>query len=87
MIQNPETLDAIPPPLMIVLIENLALCCERHFHDADVAALYDAAASEFRFNDFAVPRFRVSALIKLAAEAIMRWISQRQREHSYEQEN
>ena len=87
MIQNPETLDAIPPPLMIVLIENLALWCERHFHDADVAALYDAAASEFRFNDFAVPRFRVSALIKLAAEAIRKLLSQRLREHTQEQED
>ena len=82
MIQSPEALDAIPSPMMIVLMENLTLWCERHFHDADVAALYDGAAKEFRSNDFAVPRFRVSALIKLAAEAIRRLLSQRLRGHT-----
>ena len=81
MIQSPEILDAIPPPMMIVLMENLTLWCERHFHNADVAVVYDVAANEFRFNDFAVPRFRVSALIKLAAEAIRKLISQRLRGH------
>jgi hypothetical protein len=87
MIQNPEILDAIPPPLMIVLMENLALWCERHFHSADVAVTCDGASNEFRFNDFAAPKFRVSALIKLAAEAIRKLLSQRLREHTQEQED
>lgn len=82
MIQNPETLDAIPPPMMITLMENLTLWCERHFHYADVAVVYDGVANEFRFNDFAAPKFRVSALIKLAAEAIRRLLSQRLRGHT-----
>ena len=59
MIQNPEILDAIPPPLMIVLMENLALWCERHFHAADVAVIYDCAAVKtvafYEFSQFLIP--------------------------------
>jgi hypothetical protein len=84
MIQSPEVLDAIPPPMMITLMENLSLWCERHFCTADVAVIYDGFENEFRFNDYAVPRYRVSALIKLVAEAVRRLISQRLREHTHE---
>ena len=83
MIQSPEVLDAIPSPMMITLMENLTLWCERHFHAVDVAAFYDVTANEFRFYDYAVPRFRVSALLRLAVEAVRRLILQRLREHTH----
>ena len=81
MIQSPEILNTVPPALAIALLQNLAVWCDR-FPDSYIAAVYDSAANEFRPNEFVAPRFRISALVRLAVEGITRLISKRLGEDS-----
>ena len=68
MFQSPDSLKAILPALVIALLQNVAYWIDLEFTDLSVGAVYDGATDEFRFFDTAFPKFRVSALIKLARE-------------------
>jgi hypothetical protein len=52
------------------------------FTDFAVGAVYDGATDGFRFFDTIFPKFRVSALIKLARESIAREMARRSRKES-----
>jgi hypothetical protein len=80
IIQYPKCLKPVSPSLVEFLLRNLALWCEQEIPNCDVGATYNIVANEFQLNNAAFPRFRISALIRLAAEVITRLISQRQSE-------
>jgi chromosome segregation ATPase len=81
-IQSPAVLKTLPPTLVITLLRNLALWFDQEFPNADTGAVYNVAENEFHFYEFAVPRFRLSPLVKLAAEALTKQASQRLKEES-----
>jgi hypothetical protein len=80
IIQYPKCLKPVSPLLVEILLRNLAMWCEQEIPNCDVGAIYDVVANEFQLNNAAFPRFRISALVRLASEEITRLISQRQRE-------
>jgi myosin heavy subunit len=80
IIQYPKCLKPVSPLLVEILLRNLALWCQQRIPKCDVGAIYNTVANEFQLNNAAVPRYRISALVRLAAEVITRLISQRQSE-------
>jgi myosin heavy subunit len=82
LVQSPDGLNAISPALVIALLQNVAYWIDLKFADFAVGAVYDGAIDEFRFFDTVFPKFRVSALIKLARESVAREIALRSRKES-----
>jgi myosin heavy subunit len=81
ILESPDALASVPPSLVIQLLENMARWCEQQFPSDDVGAVYDGIKNEFQLNKWAAPRFRISALVKLAVEAMTKLLLQRQREN------
>jgi hypothetical protein len=82
LFQSPDSLKAISPALVIALLQNVAYWIDLKFTGLSVGAVYEGGTDEFRFFDTAFPKFRVSALIKLARESVAREIARRSREES-----
>jgi hypothetical protein len=80
--QAPDGLEEISPELIIALLQNVAYWIDMKFTDFAVGAVYDGATDGFRFFDTIFPKFRVSALIKLARESIAREMARRSRKES-----
>jgi hypothetical protein len=82
LVQSPDGLKTISPVLIITLLQNVAYWIDLKFIYLAVGAVYDGATDEFRFFDTVFPKFRVSALIKLARESIAREIARSSKKES-----
>jgi len=82
MVGSSELLKTISAALVIALLQNIAMWCDLKSPDAEIGALYDTVANEFQHCEYAIPRFRISALLRLAAEGVNKTESHHLKEKS-----